>query len=81
MKLMVSESDQSIENLDDMIPNPNSTFTKRDELLRTLKELLTREIPKTDNHRVTLWGMGGIGKTQCALAYVHENKSLYTRIF
>jgi hypothetical protein len=33
------------------------------------------------NHRVALYGMAGIGKTQCAPEYVYTNKLVYDRIY
>ena len=33
------------------------------------------------NHRIALHGMGGVGKTQCALAYIYANQNDYERIY
>jgi len=59
----------------------NPKFTGRVELLESLKELLAVEASKKYNHRVALYGMAGIGKTQCALEYVYTNKLVYDRIY
>jgi len=59
----------------------NPRFTGRREFLDTLKRKLTDNAPKTYNHRVALYGMGGIGKTQTALEYVYANRDSYKRIY
>lgn len=41
----------------------NPKITGRSDVLEDLKELLETEVPKKYNHRVALYGMGGIGKT------------------
>ena len=46
-----------------------------------LKAKLFDIAPKHDNHRIALYGMGGIGKTQCALGYVYANRDGYDRIY
>jgi DNA transposition AAA+ family ATPase len=37
--------------------------------------------PQKYNHRIALYGMGGIGKTQTALEYVYSNRDSYERIY
>src|SRR5271169_6729328 len=59
----------------------NSRFIGRTKFLQTLKEKLSDVVPNHDNHRVALYGMGGIGKTQCALGYVYANRDVYDRIY
>jgi hypothetical protein len=34
-----------------------------------------------ENHRVALYGLGGVGKTQTALAYVYAHKDTYDSIY
>jgi tetratricopeptide (TPR) repeat protein len=46
-----------------------------------MKSSLACEAPRRDNHRVALYGTGGIGKTQCALEYVYANETYYDRIY
>ena len=46
-----------------------------------LQKKLLDQVPKQFNHRVALYGMGGIGKTQIALEYVYTNKTNYERIY
>ena len=59
----------------------NPRFIGRTNLLNTLKDSLYAEVPRQFNHRVALYGMGGIGKTQCVLAFVYANRSNYERIY
>lgn len=65
-----------------MVPyEKNEQFTGRVGLLRELRTMLCEYAPKQYNHRVALYGMGGVGKTQTAIAYVHEYKAQYDRIY
>lgn len=59
----------------------NPKFSGREVLLQKLKERLSAQIPRQYNHRVALYGMGGVGKTQCALEYVYSNRERYERIY
>jgi len=59
----------------------NPRFIGRTSFLETLKEKLFDIAPRHDNHRVALYGLGGIGKTQCALGYVYANRHIYDRIY
>src|SRR5208282_2089326 len=59
----------------------NPRFIGRAQFLQTLKEKLFDIAPKHDNHRIALYGMGGIGKTQCALGYVYANRDVYDRTY
>ena len=65
-----------------LIPyDKNPKLTGREAFLENLKEQLYMEQPDDFNHRVALFGMGGIGKTQCALGYVYANEATYDRIY
>src|SRR5271170_7393269 len=59
----------------------NPHFTGRDELLTLLNEKLRDVSAKKYSHRVAIYGMGGVGKTQVAIEYVHRNKAKYDSIF
>lgn len=59
----------------------NPHFTGRDEILTLLSEKLRDTDIKKYNHRVAIYGMGGIGKTQLAIEHVHRNKAGYDSIF
>jgi hypothetical protein len=59
----------------------NPRFIGRTPFLQTLKEKLFDIAPRDDNHRIALYGMGEIGKTQCALGYVYTNRGVYDRIY
>jgi uncharacterized protein (DUF2164 family) len=66
-----------------MVPyEENMLFTGRVELLQKLHDMLCEDVPlKQYNHRVALYGMGGVGKTQTAVAYVYRHKADYERIY
>ena len=59
----------------------NPWFTGRKRLLEILKGKLFDQASKKFNHRVALYGMGGIGKTQTALEYVYSHRNAYKRIY
>ena len=59
----------------------NQHFTGRDELLTQLREKLLSKTPKQYNHRVAIYGMGGVGKTQIAIEYVYRFRQSYDNIF
>ena len=59
----------------------NPQFVGRTELLETLRNKLCQTQERTFNHRVALYGMGGVGKTQVALEYVFKYKSEYNSMF
>ena len=59
----------------------NPRFIGRMQFLQTLKEKLSAKVSRRFNYRVALHGMGGIGKTQCALGYAYANKTEYDRIY
>ena len=59
----------------------NHWFTGRTIFLKTVKQMLFDQTSKKYNHRIALYGMGGIGKTQTALEYVYTNRDSYERIY
>jgi tetratricopeptide (TPR) repeat protein len=55
------------------LPKRNEHFTGRDALFDILREqLTTRPLPP-----VVLYGLGGVGKTQVAIEYLHRNLDRY----
>ena len=61
----------------------NPHFKGRSDLLTELFNKLCETLPDQYNHRVALYGLGGVGKTQLALQYVHthwESKT-YERVY
>jgi tetratricopeptide (TPR) repeat protein len=61
-----------------MLPKErNPLFVGRKVLLNRLFGMLC----ETNPHRVALYGMGGIGKTETALAYTYSYKDYYRSIF
>lgn len=59
----------------------NEEFIGRYALLESLHTILCNVIIGKWNHRVALHGMGGVGKTQTAMAYVYKYKDNYDRIY
>jgi len=65
-----------------MIPyDRNPHFVGRDDLLSQLREELQETKPKKYNHRVAIYGMGGVGKTQIAIEYVYRHENDYGDIY
>src|SRR5277367_243136 len=76
----MSDSAEHLKNF--LVPyDKNEQFTGRTNVLRQLREMLCEVVPKQQSHRVALHGMGGIGKTQIAIAYAHEYKDQYNCTF
>lgn len=59
----------------------NENFTGRQKLLDALRMKLCEVTPRQWNHRVALYGLGGIGKTQIALEYVYAQQANYKHVF
>jgi tetratricopeptide (TPR) repeat protein len=59
----------------------NVHFTGRESLLDEIRTKLHERVSKKWNHQVALYGLGGIGKTQLALEYVHRNREHYERVY
>jgi len=77
-------SDDAPTSLNDkfMVPyQRNANFTGRKNLLGMLRAKLYEMVPGSWNHRVALYGLGGVGKTQLALEYVFSHKDDYERIY
>src|SRR5271170_492715 len=65
-----------------MVPfEKNEYFIGRNDLVEHIFEKLCDTKPQRYNHRVALYGMGGVGKTQTALAYVYTKRSYYDSVF
>jgi tetratricopeptide (TPR) repeat protein len=67
-----------------MVPyERNIHFSGRDDLVEKIEEELRRHESGRLNHRVALYGLGGIGKTQTALEYVYSRRDsgLYNLIY
>ncbi|KAF8461380.1 hypothetical protein BDZ91DRAFT_851079 [Kalaharituber pfeilii] len=59
----------------------NSDFVGRKHLLEQLRRKIEEGAAKTTITQVVLYGMGGIGKTQLALAYVYHYSQDYSSVF
>jgi NB-ARC domain len=59
----------------------NKHFTGRQNALKNLRVKLMETGEKKWNHRVAIYGLGGMGKTQLVLEYVYLNKTNYERIY
>jgi len=58
-----------------IVPDPSPYFVGREAELEDLRQTLQT------SHRVSLSGLGGIGKSQLAIQYAHRYRSSYSRIF
>ena len=59
----------------------NPYFTGRDDFLKMVHDKILNEQVKGYKHRVALFGLGGVGKTQIALEYCFRYKQDYDYIF
>jgi tetratricopeptide (TPR) repeat protein len=59
----------------------NPHFIGREALLSAMYESLTETKPRERNHRVALYGMAGVGKTQLAVEYIKRHEALYDSVF
>lgn len=65
-----------------MVPyQENPLFVGRDDLLVRLCDILHDSKEYQFNHRVALFGLGGVGKTQTALKYVYSKRDYYRSVF
>ena len=59
----------------------NPHFTGRKSLLKSIREKLCDTAPKEYNHRLALFGMGGVGKTQIAIQYLVQYEAEYEGVY
>ena len=59
----------------------NDQFTGRVAFLDTLAAKLWKNNSPQFSHRIVLYGLGGVGKTQIALQYAHTHRDRYGNIF
>lgn len=59
----------------------NPHFVGREAILASLRNTLCENGAKDCNHRVALYGMGGVGKTQVAIEYVKRYESTYEGVY
>lgn len=74
-------SDERVEDKFLVPYEENRRFTGRVQFMETLRKKLCATHQSRFNHRVALYGMGGIGKTQCALKYVYSFRESYERVY
>lgn len=55
----------------------NEHFMGRQPLLTDIYQRLSLSLPRHHNHRVALYGLGGVGKTQLALEYAYTRQVHY----
>ena len=82
--LNIETSQDSFKQIENkfMIPyEANPHFLGRIQFLESLRQKLSDVAPRRYNHRIALYGMGGIGKTQCAIGYVYRYRDLYERTY
>src|SRR5215471_11970106 len=59
----------------------NPFFTGREELFREIRHKMDDNQLKGYKHRIALYGLGGVGKTQITLEYCFRYKDDYDYIF
>jgi NB-ARC domain len=59
----------------------NPHFTGRETYLKSIRQKLCDTAPKEYNHRLAIYGMGGVGKTQIAIEYVMKFETQYVGIY
>lgn len=59
----------------------NPYFTEQKSLLCQLRDRLCQTNSIEYNHRIALYGTGGVGKTQIAIEYVHRYKRFYNGLY
>jgi tetratricopeptide (TPR) repeat protein len=65
-----------------IVPYPrNEHFMGRQRLLMDVYQRLSRSLPNHHNHRLALYGLGGVGKTQLALEYAYTRQGHYDGIY
>src|SRR5579862_6047340 len=66
-----------------MVPyQQNKRFIGRSEVLSDIRTMLFDDSDsKQYTHRIALYGLGGIGKTQTALEYVYNSQTEYDQIY
>jgi len=65
-----------------MVPyQRNPHITGRDGLLTQLNEKLCETKQKRFNHRIAIYGIGGVGKTQVAIEYIYRYRVQYDGIY
>ncbi len=85
VRARVASADEPAEKLDGPlggrrlwnVPPPVRSFTGRDEHLALLRAQLTAERSAALVPATALHGIGGVGKTQLALAYAHQHRQDY----
>ena len=76
------QKSQTFGNSPHTIPFPkNPLFTGREDFLKKLHDTLADPKRKKFGHRVAIYGMAGVGKTEVAVEYVHRFRAEYERVY
>jgi tetratricopeptide (TPR) repeat protein len=73
--------DSSVNNQFVVPHQRNMHFTGRERLIAAVRDELNKSTLRAWSHRIALYGLGGVGKTQLALEYAYTFKQDYNGVY